>query len=148
LERTLVGLCAGEAPALQARVGMKKIASTKRKTATRPSGKTVDEYLANVPREARTAFEKLRATVKSVVPKDAVEVINYGIPALKMKKVIVWYAAFADHVSLFPTPRVISAFQDELEGYTTSKGTVQFPLDKALPVGLIKKMVKARVLQV
>ena len=126
---------------------MKKNAAVKRKTSPRPSGKTVDEYLANVPAGARVAFEKLRATVKSVVPKEAEEVISYGIPALKMKKVIVWYAAFAGHVSLFPTAAVIAEFESELEGYSTSKGTVQFGLDEHLPVALIKKMVKARVEQ-
>lgn len=126
----------------------KSKSSLKGKSSRRPSGKTVDEYLANVPEEARPAFEKLQATVKSVVPKEADEVISYGIPALKMKKVIVWYAAFAKHVSLFPTAAVISVFQGELKGYSTSKGTVHFPLDKPLPTALIRKMVKARVEQV
>ena len=108
----------------------------------------MDEYLTNVPKEARAVFEKLRATVKSVVPKEAEEVISYGVPAFRMKKVVVCYAAFTDHVSLFPTPGIIVEFQSELKGYTTSKGTVQFPLDKALPLALIKKMVKARVEQI
>ena len=127
---------------------MKKASTEKRKSSARPSGKTVDEYLANVPKEARASFEKLRATVKAVVPKEAEEVISYGIPALKMKKVVVWYAAFAKHVSLFPSAAIIAEFQGELKGYSTSKGTVQFELGKPLPLALIKKMVKARVEQV
>ena len=126
---------------------MKKNIPAKRKTPARPSGRTVEEYVANVPEEARLAFENLRTTVKSVVPEEAEEVISYGIPALKMKKVVVWYAAFADHASLFPSAAIVAAFQSELSGYTTSKGTVQFPLDKPLPTSLIKKMVKARVRQ-
>ncbi len=127
---------------------MKKATTAKGKNSARPSGKTVDEYLANVPKEARASFDKLRETVKAVVPKEAEEGLSYGVPAFKMKKVVVCYAAFADHVSLFPTPGIIVEFQGELKEYKTAKGTVQFPLDKALPVGLIKKMVKARVEQV
>jgi uncharacterized protein YdhG (YjbR/CyaY superfamily) len=64
-----------------------------------------------------------------------------------LKKVLVWFAAFSGHCSLFPTASVIEEFRDELAGFTTSKGTVQFPIDKALPIALIKKLVKARVAQ-
>jgi uncharacterized protein YdhG (YjbR/CyaY superfamily) len=127
---------------------MKKATADKRQAARRPSGKTIDEYLTNVPKEARSVFDKLRATVRSVVPKEAEEVISYGIPALRMKKVVVWYAAFANHVSLFPTAAIIAEFQNELKGYTTSKGTVQFPLGKPLPLALIKRIVRARVEEV
>lgn len=75
------------------------------------------------------------------MPKDATEVISYGIPAFKHKRVLVWYAAFADHCSLFPTAAVIEKFKDELKGFSTSKGTIHFPLSKPLPVALIKKIV-------
>ena len=71
--------------------------------------------------------------------------ISYGIPAFKHKKVLVWYAAFSKHCSLFPTASVIEAFKDDLKGFIISKGTIQFPLDKPLPTALIKKIVKARV---
>ena len=74
--------------------------------------------------------------------------ISYGIPAFKYKKVLVWYAAFADHCSLFPTAGVIAKFKDELKGYKISKGTVQFPIDKPFPATLLKKMVKARLAEV
>jgi len=79
------------------------------------------------------------------VPPDATEIISYKIPAFKHKKVLVWYAAFANHCSLFPTASVIEAFKDELSGFSTSKGTIHFPLDKPMPVELIKRMVRARV---
>ena len=69
------------------------------------------------------------------------------IPAFKHKKVLVWYAAFSNHCSLFPTAAVIEQFKDELKGFSTSKGTVHFPTDKPMPVELIKKMVRARVVQ-
>jgi uncharacterized protein YdhG (YjbR/CyaY superfamily) len=107
--------------------------------------KTVDEYLARVPRPARRTLQKLRANIRSAVPRDAEEVISYRIPAFKYKKILVWYAAFAGHCSLFPTASVIARFKDELKGYRLSKGTIQFPLDKPLPAALIKKLVRTRV---
>jgi uncharacterized protein YdhG (YjbR/CyaY superfamily) len=80
---------------------------------------------------------------RTAVPAGAVEIISYGIPAFKSKKVLVWFAAFSGHCSLFPSASVI----EEFRGFTTSKGTVQFPIDKALPIALLKKLVKARVAQ-
>jgi uncharacterized protein YdhG (YjbR/CyaY superfamily) len=109
---------------------------------------TVDEYLSRVPPTAREALSKIRAAIRSVVPAEAVEVVSYNIPAFKHKKVLVWYAAFSDHCSLFPTASVIEAFQGDLAGFSTSKGTVHFPLDKPMPTALIKKLVKARVSEV
>ncbi len=112
--------------------------------AARPAPATVAEYLARVPEPARSALNQIRAAIRSVVPEEATEIISYKIPAFKHKKVLVWYAAFANHCSLFPTAAVIEQFKDDLTGYTTAKGTVQFPLDKPLPTELIKRMVKAR----
>src|SRR5271155_1492477 len=103
---------------------------------------TVDEYLARVPEPARGTLNKIRAAIRSAVPRDAIEVISYGIPAFKYKGTVVWYAAFANHCSLFPTASVIDAFKDELKGFFTSKGTIQFPANKPLPVALVKKIVK------
>jgi uncharacterized protein YdhG (YjbR/CyaY superfamily) len=106
---------------------------------------SIDEYVARVPEPARTRLNEIRAVIRSVVPPDAFETISYRIPAFKYKVVLVWFAAFTDHCSLFPTAAVIEEFKNELKGYTTSKGTIRFPVDKPLPVALIKKMVKARV---
>ncbi len=111
-------------------------------------GKTVEQYLAAVPQPARGALNKVRATIRSVVPAETQEVISYGIPAFKHKKVLVWYAAFADHCSLFPTASVIAKFKDELKRYRVSKGTIQFPTDKPLPATLLKKIVKMRLAEV
>lgn len=111
------------------------------------SPSTVGEYLARVPQPARSRMKQLRAAIRSVVPGDATEVISYGIPAFRRKKIIVWYAAFSNHCSLFPTRSVIELFAGELKDFSTSKGTVHFPHDKPLPAQLIKKMVKARVEQ-
>jgi uncharacterized protein YdhG (YjbR/CyaY superfamily) len=107
--------------------------------------KTVDEYLAGVPEPARSTLKKTRATIRSVAPADATEAISYQMPAFKYKGMLLWYAAFADHCSLFPGASVIAAFKDELKGYSTSKGSIRFPLDKPLPAALVKKLVKARV---
>ena len=112
------------------------------------SAMTVDEYLARVPEPARTTLNKIRATIRSVVPPDTTEVISYRIPAFKYKAVLLWYAAFAEHCSLFPTNAVIEAFKDELKNYRLSKGTIQFPVDKPLPAALVKKMAKLRLEQV
>ena len=106
---------------------------------------TVEQYLAATPEPGRTTLIKMRAAVKSVLPAEAAEIISYKIPAFKLKKILVWFAAFQDHCSLFPTAAVMAQFRAELAGYKTSKGTVQFPLDKRLPLALIKKMVKARL---
>jgi uncharacterized protein YdhG (YjbR/CyaY superfamily) len=107
--------------------------------------RTVDEYMAGVPEPARRTLEQIRAAIRSAVPTGTTEVISYGIPAFKNKRVLVWFAAFSNHCSLFPTAAVIEAFNDELKKFTTSKGTVQFPTDKALPTSLVKKLVKFRV---
>lgn len=80
-----------------------------------------------------------------MVPAETTEVISYGIPAFKHKKVLVWYAGFSDHCSLFPTAAVIDQLKDELKVYRRSKGTIHFPVDKPLPAVLLKKIVKARL---
>ena len=128
---------------------MQKAQSSKRVSAAKVNGppKSVDDYLSRVPEPARSALTKMRTTIRSVVPPEATETISYGIPAFTHKKVLVWYAGFSDHCSLFPTASVIAAFKKELKGFTTSKGTIQFPLDKSLPMTLIKQLVKARVAQ-
>jgi uncharacterized protein YdhG (YjbR/CyaY superfamily) len=129
---------------------MKKTNSANRGSAAKPTRapKNVDEYLARVPEPARSAINKMRAAIRSAVPPQATEAISYGIPAFKNKGALVWFAAFSDHCSLFPTAAVIEKFKNELKAYSTSKGTIHFPTDKPLPIALIKKLVKARVAQI
>jgi len=107
----------------------------------------VDEYVARVPQPAHDVIQKMRAAIRSALPREATETISYGIPAFRLKKVVVWFAAFSDHCSLFPTGAVIEKFKGELQGFLTSKGTIQFPSEKRLPIALIKKIVKARAAQ-
>jgi len=90
----------------------------------------------------------MREAIRSVVPREAVEVISYRMPAFKQGRVFVWYAAFVDHVSLFPGGSVLARFEEDLADFKTSKGTIQFPLDRSLPTALIKRIVRARVAEI
>ena len=105
----------------------------------------MDEYLERVPEPARSTLEKVRAVIRSVMPPEATEGISYRMPVFQYKGPLVWFGAFSDHCSLFPTNSVIEAFKKELKGYRISKGTIQFPVDKPLPAALVKKLVKARL---
>jgi uncharacterized protein YdhG (YjbR/CyaY superfamily) len=106
----------------------------------------VDAYLAKVPEPARTTLGKLRTTIRSVVPSEATEGLSYGMPAFHYKGALVAYAAFKNHCSFFPMQASLTdEMQEELKGYRTSKGTLQFSQDKPLPAPLVKKMVKRRV---
>jgi uncharacterized protein YdhG (YjbR/CyaY superfamily) len=110
---------------------------------------TIDEYLAVVPEPARTTLEKMRAMIRSAVP-EATEGISYRMPTFKYRgRGLVAIAAFKDHCSLFPmSGSVIDKFQEELERFHTSKGTLQFPVDKPLPAMLVKKIIKARIAEI
>lgn len=108
--------------------------------------KTVDEYLAAVPEPAQSTLKHIRKVIRSVVPKETTEVISYRIPMFKFNGMLVGYAAFKNHCSLFPTGSgVIEMFAKELKNYSTSRGTIQFASDKPLPDTLIKKIVRQRV---
>ncbi len=128
---------------------MKKAKSGNRSSGAKGKGapKSVDEYLASVPEPARSMLNKMRAAIRSVVPAEATETISYGIPAFKHKGMLVWFAAFSNHCSLFPGSSVIEEFKTELKGFSTSKGTIHFPTEKPLPTALVKRLVRARVAQ-
>jgi uncharacterized protein YdhG (YjbR/CyaY superfamily) len=112
----------------------------------RPQG--MGEYLARVPEPARSTLNKVRASIRSVVPAETTEGISYGIPTFKYKGGLVAFAAFKNHCSFFPMgSSVLDAFDKELKGFRVSKGTLHFPLDKPLPAALVKKIVKARIAQ-
>ena len=106
--------------------------------------KDVDSYIAAAPKEVRTKLRELRAAISAVAPK-AEERISYGMPYYGYKGRLVYFAYAKKHIGLYvPTP-VVAEHKKELKGYGTSMATVRFPLDKKLPVALIKKLVKARV---
>jgi uncharacterized protein YdhG (YjbR/CyaY superfamily) len=104
----------------------------------------IDSYIANYPKPVQALLRKMRATIKKSAPK-AQEAITYGIPTYKLNGNLVHFGAFKDHVSFFPTSSGIAAFKKEISKYKVAKGTVQFPLDKPLPLGLITKIVRFRV---
>jgi len=105
---------------------------------------TTDEYISGFPKETQKILEQLRATIKKAAPK-ADEVISYGMAAFKLNGMLVWFAAHTNHIGFYPSPSGIEAFKKELSIYKGAKGSVQFPLEKPLPLGLITKIVKFRV---
>jgi uncharacterized protein YdhG (YjbR/CyaY superfamily) len=119
------------------------------KKASAEGGKAdVEAYLARVPQPARATLEAIRATIRAAAPKEATEALSYGIPSFQYQGALVSYAAFKEHCSLFPMgSSAIEQFAEELKGFRTSRGTIQFAVDKPLPKGLVNKIVKARVAQ-
>lgn len=105
---------------------------------------TVDEYLAALPDEVRATLEKIRKAIKAAAPK-ATEGISYQMPMYKHQGMLIGFAAFKNHCSIFPGPGAIARHKDELKGYETSKGTVRFPIGKPLSATLIRKLVKERI---
>lgn len=104
----------------------------------------IDNYIAEQAAEARERLEQIRQAVKITVP-NAEEVISYGMPAFKYHSMLVYFAAFKNHIGFYALPSGNEAFQKELTTYKQGKGSIQFPLDKPLPLPLIKKIVKFRV---
>ena len=106
--------------------------------------KTVDDYLASLPDDVRTTLEKIRKAIKAAAPK-ASEGISYQMPMYKQNGMVIGFAAFKGHCSIFPGVNAIVNHKDELKGYETSKGTVRFPIGKPLPTALVRKIVKERL---
>lgn len=104
----------------------------------------IDEYILQFPPDIQEKLRKLRKVIKEAAP-DAEEKISYQMPTFALHGNLVHFAAFKNHIGFFPTPSGVEAFRDELSGYKTSKGTIQFPLDKPLPYELISRIVKFRV---
>jgi uncharacterized protein YdhG (YjbR/CyaY superfamily) len=114
--------------------------------AMRTKPKTIDEYLAAVSADKRAALEKLRQSIKAIVPK-AEECISYGLAAFSLNgRPLVAFGAGANHCAFYPmSASTVAAHKDDLKTYDTSKGTIRFPADKPLPVALVRKLVKARI---
>ncbi len=116
---------------------------------TRQTAAQMRRYFASLPPDSRRHVKKLREIIRGVAP-GAVPVMSYGIPAYKLDgRMLIYYAGWREHVSVYPmTDRIRRANAGALKGYTTSKGTVQFPLGRPLPVRLVQLLVKARVAEV
>ena len=106
--------------------------------------KTVDAYFSALPDGSKTQLLNLRRIIRSAAPK-AEEVISYNMPAFREHGMLVYYAAFRNHIGFFPTSNVLGVLKDELKDYQTSKGTLRFSLEGPLPVTLIKKIVRYRL---
>jgi len=109
-----------------------------------PSNVTIDTYIAQFPGEVQALLQQLRKAIRAAAP-GAEEAIRYGMPTFRLNGNLVHFAAYAKHIGFYPTPSAISAFQNELAPYASSKGAVQFPLDRPLPLALVRRMVRFRV---
>lgn len=103
-----------------------------------------DAYISAFMPEVQVMLQKLRATIQAALP-DAEETIAYGMPAFRQRVNIVYYAGYKNHIGFYPSSAPIAHFAEDLKGFKTSKGAIQFPLDKPLPVTLIRRMVKWRL---
>jgi uncharacterized protein YdhG (YjbR/CyaY superfamily) len=111
---------------------------------TKNSFKTIDEYIKTFPNDIRKILESVRQTIKKAAP-DAEEAISYQIPTFKLNGNLVHFAAFKNDIGFYPGSKAIEIFQKDLTKYKSSKGAVQFPIDKPIPLSLIQKIVKHRV---
>jgi uncharacterized protein YdhG (YjbR/CyaY superfamily) len=105
---------------------------------------TIDQYIVSCPEPVRGVLEELRATIRRAAP-DATEKISYRVPTFYYFGNLVHFAAFKHHIGFYPAPSGIAAFSDELGGYRTAKGSVQFPLGEPLPLDLVARIVQFRV---
>nr|WP_226673662.1 DUF1801 domain-containing protein [Rossellomorea aquimaris] len=105
---------------------------------------TVDEYISQFPVNVQERLQSLRKVIRETVP-DAQEKISYQMPTFALHGNLVHFAAYKNHIGFYPTPSGINAFKDKMTEYKTSKATVQFPIDKPMPLELIQEIVKFRV---
>jgi len=107
----------------------------------RPTG--IDDYIEGFPKDIQPLLRKMRSTIRKAAPK-AEEVISYGMPAFKQDRILVWFAGFKHHIGFYPGVSGIKTFKKELTGYKSAKGSVQFPVDRPLPLGLVGRIVRFR----
>ncbi len=105
---------------------------------------TIDEYISGYPQPVQKRLSKIRSIVNETAP-DASEKISYGMPAFTLNGMLLYFAAHTRHIGLYPFTTAIEAFRDELRGYKTARGSIQFPYDQPLPVKLISQIVNFRV---
>lgn len=111
---------------------------------TNPTPKSIDEYIVGFPPDVQEILQKVRMTIHDAAP-DAIETIKYAIPTFTLKGNLVHFAAYPKHIGFYPAPSGIEKFKEELAGYVRAKGSVQFPLDQAIPYDLIGAIVQFRV---
>lgn len=106
--------------------------------------KNFEEYVFQFPIETQVILDQIRTAIKKAAP-NAEEVISYGMPAFKQNGILVYFAAYKKHIGFYPMPAALIAFKEDLSNYKSSKGAVQFPIDKPMPLALIAKIVKFRL---
>jgi len=106
--------------------------------------KNIDEYISAFPDDVQERLQEIRTTIRKAAP-NAEETINYAIPTFKLNGNLVHFAGYENHIGFYPAASGIEAFKKELSAFKGAKGSVQFPLDKPLPLGLVTKIVKFRV---
>ncbi|HRJ41056.1 MAG: DUF1801 domain-containing protein [Caldilineaceae bacterium] len=115
---------------------------------TKTKQTTIDEYIAGYPDGVQAILQEIRRTIAEEAP-DATEAIAYAIPTFKLRgKNLVHFGAYKNHIGFYPTPPALEAFADELAAYASGKGSAQFPLDKPMPLALIREIVRFRVTQI
>lgn len=105
------------------------------------TSKAVDDYIARFPTDVRRRLKQMRATIRKAAP-GATETISYSIPAFKTNRMLVWYAAFSNHIGFYPGAGGVAHFKNELSSYRFAKGSIRFPFDEPLPLALVTKIVK------
>lgn len=113
---------------------------------TKPKPKTVTEYISTAPKDAQKKLREMRKTIREAAP-GATESLKWSMPAYSYSRILVMFAAHKNHIGFYPTPEAISAFAKELSSYPTAKGSIQFPLEKPLPLALIRRITAFRVKQ-
>jgi uncharacterized protein YdhG (YjbR/CyaY superfamily) len=108
--------------------------------------KAIDDYIRGYSREVQQLLQSMRQTIKKAAPK-AEETISYNIPAFRLSGMLVWFAAFKNHIGFYPGAEAMKVFKDELSAYKSAKGSVQFPFDQPLPLALVGRIVRFRVKQ-
>ena len=106
--------------------------------------KTTTEYINAAPKEARAKLREMRACIRAAAP-GATESLKWGMPSFSYRRILVTFAAHKNHIGFYPTPSAVKAFSDELKGFHTARGSIQFPLEQPLPLRLIAKITKVRV---
>lgn len=113
-------------------------------TSKRVSPKTITEYINAAPKGARKKLREMRACIRAAAP-GATESLKWGMPAYSHRRILVTFAAFKNHIGFYPTPSAVKAFAGQLSKFVTAKGSIQFPLEKPLPLALVRKITTFRV---
>jgi uncharacterized protein YdhG (YjbR/CyaY superfamily) len=116
----------------------------KTRTAKKAPPKSITEYINAAPKEAQKKLREMRACIRAAAP-GAEESLKWGMPAFSYRRILVTFAAFRHHIGFYPTPSAVKAFANDLAKFATAKGSIQFPLEKPLPLPLIRKITAFRV---